>query len=75
LEQVAKSVRTATDSDYNRTYPEEFIAYYAVYVSLSLISANCSVTSLILFDLRTQPKLAHLWEWLFWIFWASTLSK
>ena len=45
LEQVAKSVMPATYSDNNRNYSEEFIAYFAVYISLSSTFANCSVTS------------------------------
>jgi hypothetical protein len=62
LQKVAKSVRPATDSDYNGTYSEEVIAHFTVYVSLSLVFVNCSDASLILYDLRSQPKLVHLWE-------------
>ena len=65
MEQVAKSVRPATDIDYNGSYSEEFIAYFAVYMSLSLVFANYSVTSLIRYDLRSQPNLVHFWEWIF----------
>jgi hypothetical protein len=65
LEQVEKSVKLSTDIDYNRSYSEELIAYFAVYIPLSLVSANCSVTSLTLYDLRSQSKLVHFWEWIF----------
>jgi hypothetical protein len=65
LEHVAKSVRPATDIDCKGSYSEEVIAYFTVYISLSLIFANCSITSLIPYDLRSQPKLVHLWEWIF----------
>jgi hypothetical protein len=65
LEQVKKSVRPAIDIDYNGSYSEEVIAHFAVYISLSLVFVNCSDASLILYDLRSQPKLVHLWEWIF----------
>jgi hypothetical protein len=65
LERVAKSVRPATEIDYNRSYSEEVIAHFAVYESLSLVFVNCSDASLMLSDLRSKPKLVHLWEWIF----------